>query len=93
MRFKKGQQIVCIARKDWIFTNTIVPSTGPKFGEIVTCDGYNPRDGKYVFLREYNFIGIIADDRMSFIEQNFIALADITEIHELLSAVPQTEKI
>jgi hypothetical protein len=65
MRFKKGQQIVCVAKRGWeyempivkkyffgLFTKTINRAYGPEFNEVVTCNGYS--NNKYIYLKEYS---------------------------------------
>lgn len=61
MRFQKGQEVVCIAVRWWIkkpvlsFWNVwkrkVTTHYGPKYNEVVTCDGYNDKGS--MFLAEY----------------------------------------
>lgn len=86
MRFKPGEQVVCV--------NNAVPnpiSLMPKVGEVVTIKGYCP-----VFKGNIDLVEYPVDKRgvlQSTPEWRFEPLADITEIHEILSAEPQTESV
>ncbi len=87
MRFKPGEQVVCIRANNnkWIYNGMLF--TGPKHGEIVTISSYN--GGDCVHLVEYSicengYFGI-----NSYYEHNFEPLMDITELTEILEQ--QTE--
>lgn len=77
MKFRRGQEVVCIAR-DWVYETETVgfsfwkkqrPATGPKYMEIVTVDGYN--DGSHIFLAEYSMKGYDGKSKLAFNENCF----------------------
>jgi hypothetical protein len=53
MKYKRGQQLVCVYKGTWKDIQTQQVEPGPKFNEIVTCDGYNPFAREFLFLKEY----------------------------------------
>lgn len=86
-KFKIGQQIVCIHKYGWYDPKDQSIMIGPKFNDVCIVDGYSDPCGCFemISLKEW------PDDK--FAEVGFRPLAEITEIHELLSAVPQTTTV
>ena len=72
MKFKPGQKVVCRKHVEWTSLNRVkwllfwkknIICVGPKFNEIVTCDGYNATnaqfpDRSFMFLKEYDFVKV-----------------------------------
>lgn len=82
MRFKKGQQIVCIKRDHWkLLDGSLSPNPCPKYNEQVTCDGYF--GDCLLYLEEYD-IYTDRGHRMRYSDANFAPLADISEQTEIL---------
>ena len=79
MKFKVGQQVVCVA-KNWVADNGH-PFVAPKNNEIVTCAGYRSSD--YIFLQEYPYDSV--GQKQAFIETAFEPLMDISELEEVLN--------
>lgn len=88
-RFKPGQEVVCV--KEGLYFSSLHKkhhSTGPKYGDIVTVDGYHPDGSDYIYLKEWpTSIGFTTT---SWYEGNFKELMDITELTEILEH--QTEE-
>jgi len=87
MRFRIGQEIVCIKRGAWISSVTGEPYTdgrpNPKFNDIVIVDGYN--DSQYIYLIRYDHI-CGNGKRQSFKEDRFAPiLENLDEIKEVLN--------
>lgn len=80
MRFKKGQQIVCISPGDWRYSDGS-KAPGPKRNEIVTVYGYDLPNS--VLLYEY------MEDGEGYNEIRFEPLMDISELTEILNHEPQ----
>lgn len=92
MRFKKGQEVVCIASGLWVCGCGALHHKGPKTNEVVTCDGYSPT-GEAIYVSEYPTIADCDGTRNAFKEHLFQPLADISELTELLNEVPETVSI
>jgi hypothetical protein len=93
-RFKIGQKVVCVNNKIWRRSTDKIdfPEWGPRYGNIVTCNGDDPDWPGSIFLLEWPTSpdrGIIC----SFVESNFAPLMDITELTSILESVPQTESV
>lgn len=88
MRFEQGQKIVCIKEGTWLIHGTKMPTENPapRYGDIVTCDGYNTYG--MLLLEEYNVIGVYTNTRISFNEIRFAPLMDITELTDILEQEP-----
>ncbi len=89
MKFKKGQQLVCTAKR-WIPpTHSLagVIQTGihcPAFNEVVTCDGYE--DEICIYLKEYNLTapnGL----RFSYNERLFQPLIEDAQLEKELASI------
>lgn len=97
MRFKPGQRVVCTRKGNHNWSgrdNNGVPfsSVGPAFNEEVTVKESGTTHENCIVLWEYLITPPGHTMPQCFSEKHFAPLADITEIHELLSAVPQTER-
>lgn len=96
MRFKIGQQIVCVKPGNGVWHGVtidgkIVSAIGPKYNEIVTCSGYGIRDNSLITLFEYPdppYLGY--DNPAAFVIHWFEPLLDITEIKSILQQEPQS---
>lgn len=97
MRFKRGQQVVCIREgsREYVQGVDNYGGTGvglrPGFNEVVTVAGYSRLHRNCIMLYEYDYVPPGCDWPNCFSAKAFAPLADITEIHEILSAEPQTE--
>lgn len=82
MRFKKGQQIVCVNDN---YPNKDI--NGPKRNEIVTCAGYSALFPGSIYVKEYEY----ASDgmRQSIADSHFEPLMDIYELQSILETQPQ----
>lgn len=86
MRFKPGEQVVCIKRGVWVGSHSGLPfedgRTHPKYNDIVTVDGY--KSPAYLYIKGYNFIspnGI----RQGLAERRFAPIqSNLDEIKEVL---------
>lgn len=95
MRFKSGQEVVCVAEwcsykrniLTWLTGNRtrVTEPYGPKVGEIVTIWRYS--DTKYMYLKEY--MQKQNDLTHVFNEQGFEPVMPLTEIQEILQKQPQ----
>lgn len=93
MRFKPGQQVVCIEESGWFvyWTENGKPdssSTGPAKDEIVTVFEYF-ENSPYVSFVEYRYDSLDGEPQY-FHEENFSPLMDITELTEILESVPES---
>jgi len=103
-RFKKGQQVVCVAKNpDWRFSpplvktylwgfirRTITKAFGPQYNEVVTCDGYS--DGFHMFISEYDCktdVGV----RPAWGENNFEPLIEDAELEKELSTISNPKEV
>lgn len=94
MRFNPGQQVVCIKDHPWRFSATKITAPtefGPKRNEIVTVACQDPEHPDSIELIEHPFTW--EGKRCSFKEIYFAPLMDISELQEILSAEPITEKV
>lgn len=92
MRFRIGQEVVCIKKGEWINRSTKKPSTdgrpNPKFNDIVVVDDYN--DSQYIYLIGYNYM-CANGKRQSFLENRFAPiLENLDEIKETLNETVET---
>lgn len=77
MRFKIGQEVVCIKKGSW----STIGFNGPKFNEIVTVSGYNVHYAWGIILKEYPYA-------QGFDESKFEPVLDIKELVEILQSEP-----
>lgn len=54
MRFKIGQEVVCVRDADWTNSTTRQKVVGPKYNEVVTVAGYASNLPNSIALDEYN---------------------------------------
>lgn len=95
-RFKKGQEVVCIATGDWYIVNRqpwyrkilnkifSLNSICPKTNEIVTVEFYS--NDIYIALKEYQQLR--DGKRICFHEDNFYPVANIAELTDILESQP-----
>lgn len=86
MRFKIGQEVICIANSRGYWVDRNDPNNnfiGPKKDEIVTVEGYT--NGPYIFFEEYQELDHHGH-RNCFNEIQFAPLADISELKEILES-------
>lgn len=86
MRFKPGQQVVCIHHAPgWWDSKTGMKSIGPKFNNVYTVGHYtgesHPDYGKAITLKEFGF-------DHSYGDLLFEPLSEITELIEILEHQP-----
>lgn len=87
MRFKKGQQVVCIQRAGWMHVDTHQENpNAPKYNEIVTVHSEDPEHPGFICFEEYDH----STDGDSFVETNFEPVVDISELKEILEHQPET---
>ena len=94
MKYKRGQELVCTYKGEW---HSMVPAPmlgavqGPAFNEIVTCDGYNPFDTQFLFLKEYSC------DRngipQAFYEECFEPLVSTAVLEKELTSISHKAKV
>lgn len=95
MRFKAGQEIVCVVH-EWTYSGLIKVSSAvlkeisPKFNELVTVEGY--KENGYILLCEYNHIGP-SGTRVGYNEKNFEPLISDSEFEKALSEISIAEII
>jgi len=79
MRFRIGQEVVCIKKGAWHHCRDHRESTDidPKYNEIVTVSGY--RDNESIFLHEYGRLSSYQDHNFAPILEN------LDEIKEALN--------
>lgn len=97
MRFKVGQEIVCVCQSFWkrekaLFTifgvkffTRYVRSIGPKANEIVTVAGYG--DPYYLFLKEYPLTE--TGTKAAFDECGFEPVVPSQTIEELMNSLQE----
>jgi hypothetical protein len=49
MRFKPGQQVVCIKKNEWVTS----PGIAPKFNEVCTFERYSNTGDGFLVFKEY----------------------------------------
>lgn len=84
MRFKPGQQVVCVNDK-----GIIGEAPYPKEGEFVTINKYSKRWKGNVFLKEYDMpvpVDGVVYTSGSFHESRFEPLMDISELTSILKS-------
>lgn len=89
MRFRIGQEVVCIKKGVWVCSISKRPwldkRSHPKYNDIVTVDGYDPHDITGIYLTGYNFI-CGNGERQTFDENRFAPiLENLDEIKEALN--------
>lgn len=94
-RFKIGQQVVCIREGSREYVQAVDNYGGsgvglrPGFNEVVTVAGYSKLHRNCITLFEYNHIPVGCDWPNCFSEKAFAPLMDITELLEVLEAIPE----
>lgn len=86
MRFKIGEQIVCL-KKSWYIYPSKESTSGPAFHEIVTVHSYDSLST--LILDEYRYDPKYGKE-CNFPEDCFAPLADISELKEILEQQPET---
>lgn len=86
MRFKIGEQVVCL-KKSWVIHPSKEPTNGPAFHEIVTVHSYDST--ATLMLVEYRYDPRYGKE-CNFPEDCFAPLADISELTSILEQQPET---
>ncbi len=85
MRFRIGQEVVCIKKGAWIYSDgtQMDNKPNPKFNDIVIVDGH--RKGGFLYLKGYTYI-CNDGSRTSYYETRFAPiLENLDEIKESLN--------
>lgn len=86
IRFSHGQEIVCVLKTGWMDQATQDDVSGPKYNEVVTCDGYNVENAAYLMLKEYVWDN--EGNRSYFPGQYFEPLINTEQLLEELESSP-----
>jgi hypothetical protein len=86
MRFRPGQQVVCVHKGHAAWQSKFGAMPGPKYNEVCTVHGYRGIDTTSVWLKEYLFVSIQTGSGYN--EKFFEPLPEISEVYEVLEKEP-----